>query len=98
LHRLFSPSTDTSNGTTPDRHGGENFFHVPPSPSPSPLLWLSYFNGESWNGDIKMKDETPIAPKTGSSPWCVRVGLELFLLYQSDDNGLYQSVLMPVAL
>jgi hypothetical protein len=61
-------------------------------------MWLSYFNGDSWNGNIEFKEHTDIDPKTDRGPWCVRVGLELFVLNKGDGNKLYWSVLKPVAL
>ena len=58
-------------------------------------LWMSFFNGEEWGGNVKMKDATPIAPESNRSPWLVRDGLTLYLLNKSDNDDLMQSAYAP---
>ncbi|HSY52085.1 MAG TPA: hypothetical protein VLC46_25005 [Thermoanaerobaculia bacterium] len=59
-------------------------------------IWLSTYNGLTWNENDELKDLTSIDPKSDRSPWVVRVEDDLFLLNKGDSNKLYQSFLKPV--
>jgi len=58
-------------------------------------MWISYYNGDSWNGNIKI-DVDGAVPTTNRGPWAVRAGLELFLLEKRANNELAQSILKPI--
>jgi hypothetical protein len=58
------------------------------------VIWEATFNGLHWTGALLLRDISSINPQTTVSPWVVRVGPDLFLLYKGETTGkLYQAVL-----
>ena len=60
-------------------------------------IWISMFYGQTWSPIQYIKDISKIEPTTTKSPWAVRAGLDLILLFKGEYTGrLHQAMLSPI--